>query len=55
MWLETFTRWIWELGKVMGPIRKAEVKKLLGKLPDILWEWVEATDSQLRADGARKV
>lgn len=24
----------------------------MGELPDIPWKWVEATDSQLRAEGA---
>ncbi len=40
------------MGKVTGPIQKAEVEELLGAIPDIPWQWVEATDSQLRADGA---
>lgn len=35
-----------------GPIQKQGLEEALGELPDIPWEWVEATDSQLRAEGA---
>lgn len=40
------------MGKARGLIRKAGMQELLGQLPGILWAWVEATDSQLRANGA---
>ncbi len=40
------------MGKVTGPIQKAEVKELLGAISDVPWQWVKATDLQLRADGA---
>ncbi len=36
---------------ITGPIRKAGVGELLGRIPDIPWEWVKETDSQLRAGG----
>ena len=35
-----------------GPIQKQGLEEALGELPDIPWKWVEATDSQLRAEGA---
>ena len=47
-----FARWITHLGKVTGPIRKMGITEALGSLPEIPWAWVEATDSQLRAEGA---
>lgn len=36
----------------MGSIRKQGLKELLGTIPELLWTWVEETDSQLRAQGA---
>ena len=47
-----FARWITQLGKVTGPIRKAGLQEALGELLDIPWQWVEETESQLRAEGA---
>ena len=47
-----FARWITYLSKVTGPIRKMGVAELLGSLPELPLKWIEATDSQLRAEGA---
>ena len=47
-----FKRWITHLGKVTGPIRKMGVTEVLGNLPELPLKWIEATDSQLRAEGA---
>ena len=47
-----FARWIIHFSKVTGPIRQKEIQELLNSIPDIPWEWIEQTDSQLRDEGA---
>lgn len=47
-----FARWIIHLSKVTGPIRREGIQELLNSIPDIPWEWIEQTDSQLRDEGA---
>lgn len=47
-----FATWITHLSKVTGPIRQEGIQELLSSIPDIPWEWIEQTDSQLRDKGA---
>ncbi len=49
-----FARWMTHLSKnskITGPIRQEGLQQLLGAIPDIPWDWIEETDSQLRAGG----
>ena len=48
-------RWITHLGKVTVPIRQEGIQWLLDTIPNISWEWIEETDSQLGAEGSTEL